>query len=338
MLKIEEAAEILKSLGLPKAQQNERSGLTLMALANVGPKAKWKGAERPLLRTVDIMQFMRERCGKDYKPNSRETIRRQTLHQFEQARIVDRNPDDPTRPTNSGNTVYRLTEDAASVLRAFGTADFDKAVAGFIEKFGSLQQAYLRRREHNKIPLKMADGSTIFLSHGVHNRLQVAVVEEFGPRFAPGANLLYVGDTASKHVVFDAHELAKLNVPVTAHDKLPDIILHWPERDWLFLIEAVTSHGPVSPKRHREIEAMLKDCPAERIYVTCFLDVKAFRKFAADIAWETEVWVAETPDHSDPLQWTEIPGAVQNSQMKRFTRINPPRPKSLRLRTAWRIP
>lgn len=271
--------------------------MTLLALANLGSDAAWTATGSPLLRTVDLMQFIRERYGRDYKPNSRETIRRQTLHQFEQARIVDRNPDDPARATNSGKTVYRLTEDAASVLRAFRTANFDKAVAGFIEKFGSLQEAYLRRREDNKIPLKMADGSTIFLSPGVHNRLQVAVVEELGPRFAPGANLLYVGDTASKYVVFDAHAVAKLNVPITEHDKLPDIIFYWAERNWLFLIEAVTSHGPVSPKRHREIEAMLKDCPAERIYVTAFLDGKAFRKYAGDIAWETEVWIAESPDH-----------------------------------------
>lgn len=266
MQKTKEATEILRSLGLPKAQQNQRSALTLLALAKVGPKTRWKATERPLLRTVDIMGFMRERYGKNYKPNSRETIRRQSLHQFEQARIVDRNPDDPTRPTNSGNTVYRLTSDAAAVLRSFGTRRFDKAVAGFIERFGSLQEAYLRRREGNKIPLKMADGSTIFLSPGVHNRLQVALVEEFGPRFAPGANLLYVGDTASKHVVLDAGGLAKLSVPITEHDKLPDIVLYWRERKWIFLIEAVTSHGPVSPKRHREIETMLKDCLAERVY------------------------------------------------------------------------
>jgi hypothetical protein len=243
------------------------------------------------------MEFMRERYGKAYAPNSRETIRRQTLHQFEQGRIVDRNPDDPSRPTNSGNTVYRLTKDAAAVLRAYRSAHYDRVVLGFMKRFGSLQEAYLRRREDTKIPLKMADGSTIFLSPGSHNQLQVAVVEEFGPRFAPGANLLYVGDTASKQVVFDARELSKLSIPVTEHDKLPDIILYWAERQWLFLVEAVTTHGPVSPKRHREIEAMLKDCRAGRIYVTAFLNSKTFRKYAGDIAWETEVWIAETPDH-----------------------------------------
>jgi adenine-specific DNA-methyltransferase len=268
-----------------------------LALANLPPKARWNATKRPLLRTVDMMAFMREQYGKNYKPNSRETIRRQTLHQFEQARIVDRNPDDPNRPTNSGNTVYRLTVDAAAVLRSFGAGKFDKVVADFIERFGSLQEAYLRRREDNKIPLRMPGGSTIFLSPGLHNLLQVAVVEEFGPRFAPGAMVLYVGDTASKQVVFDVHELIKLNIPFTEHDKLPDVILYWQERNWLFLIEAVTSHGPVSPKRHREIESMLKESPAERVYVTAFLDSKAFRKYVGEIAWETEVWIAETPDH-----------------------------------------
>ncbi|MEO7144116.1 MAG: BsuBI/PstI family type II restriction endonuclease [Bryobacteraceae bacterium] len=292
-----EAAEILKCLGLPQAQQNERSALTLLALANLVPSGKWKAARRPLLRTVDIMEFMRKQYGKDYKPNSRETIRRQTLHQFEQARVADRNPDDPTRPTNSGNTVYRLTKEALAVLRSYGPADFAKAVATFQRRFGSLRDAYRVRRDGVRISLKMTDGSTIFLSAGIHNQLQVAVIEEFGPRFAPGARLLYLGDTARKHVVCDSDELARLRIPVTEHDKLPDIILYWPERNWLFLVEAVTSHGPGSPKRHHEIEAMLKSCPAERVYVTAFLTPATFRKYAGEIAWETEAWIAEAPEH-----------------------------------------
>ena len=88
------------------------------------------------------MGFMREVHGKDYAANSRETIRRQTIHQFEQARIVDRNPDDPDRPTNSGKTVYVLTEETADVLKAYGTAAFDGAVRQFIEQFGSLKMSF----------------------------------------------------------------------------------------------------------------------------------------------------------------------------------------------------
>src|SRR5713226_6290048 len=127
MSKREEAREVLKSLGLPRAQQNERSSLTLLALAGLSEKKPWAKTQRPLLRIWDIMRWMKEKYSKEYAANSRETIRRQTVHQFEQARLIDRNPDDPARPTNSGNTAYRLTEESAAVLRAYGTNDFDKA-------------------------------------------------------------------------------------------------------------------------------------------------------------------------------------------------------------------
>lgn len=297
MSKIDEAIEILTSLGLPRSQQNERSALTLLALANLGPDGSWSQVERPLLRIWDIMGFMKDAYGKVYAANTRETVRRQTIHQFEQARIVDRNPDDPSRPTNSGKTAYTLTEDAALVLQSYGMGTFNDSVREFIERYGSLKVAYEKQREAHRVPLQLADGTTVYLSPGEHNTLQVSIIEEFGPRFAPGAAVLYVGDTAKKHVVCATEELGRLGVPITEHDKLPDILLYQPEKNWLFLIEAVTSHGPVSPKRHREIEALLVDCPADRVYVTAFLSIADFRKYAADIAWETEVWIAATPDH-----------------------------------------
>lgn len=297
MSKITEATEILASLGLPRAQQNERSALTLLALANVLPKTSWADASSQLLRTVDAMAFMRKHYDKDYAANTRETIRRQTLHQFEQARLVDRNPDDPSRPTNSGKNAYALTSDALVVLRAYGTPRFKRAVAAFISTFGSLAAAYDGTREAVRVPLKIPGGGTVYLSPGKHNELQVAVIQEFGPRFAPGAELIYVGDTAQKQVIRDAEGLQALGVPITEHDKLPDIILYWRQRNWLYLIEAVTSHGPVSPKRHRELEKILAKCTADRIYVTAFLDTTCFRKYAGDIAWETEVWIAEKPEH-----------------------------------------
>ena len=297
MSKIDEALEILAAFRLPKAQRNERSALTLLALADVGPRGSWRRSKRPLLRIWDIMAFMRQRYGKDYAANSRETIRRQTIHQFEQARLVDRNPDDPTRPTNSGKNVYQLTAEVASILSLFGSNAFGGAVQDFIGRVGALQEAYRQARAGNRVPLLLPDGSTVHLSPGEHNVLQVAVIEQFGPRFSPGADVLYVGDTALKHVVCNAEELARLKVPITEHDKLPDIILYWRERNWLFLIEAVTSHGPVSPKRRREIEALLRNTSAERVYVTAFLDVGEFRRYATEIAWETEVWIADNPDH-----------------------------------------
>lgn len=92
-------------------------------------------------------------------------------------------------------------------------------------------------------------------------------------------------------------KLRELGIPEMNHDKLPDVVLFDENRNWLFLIEAVTTHGPVSPKRHAELESALKDCTAGRIYVTAFLDFGTFKKYAADIVWESEVWIADVPDH-----------------------------------------
>lgn len=297
MSKREEALEILKCLGLPKAQQNERSCLTLLALAGLSERMPWAKTQRPLLRIWDIMNWMKQKYHKEYAPNSRETVRRQTVHQFEQARLIDRNPDDPTRPTNSGDTKYQLTQGAAEVLRAFNGRDFTRQCARFLKRYGSLAEAYARARKTHVVPVALPDGSKVELSPGVHNELQRLIVEEFAPRFAPGAVVLYLGDTSEKRLLIALEALQTLNVPELSHGKLPDVVLWDKKRNWLFLLEAAATHGPVSPKRHAELEAMLKNCPVERIYVTAFMDFKAFKKYASEIVWESEVWIAEFPDH-----------------------------------------
>lgn len=297
MSKRDEALEILKSLGLPRQQQNERSCLSLLALAALKEADRWSNTKRPLVRNWDVMGWMREHYGKDYAANSRETIRRQTIHQFEQARLVDRNPDDPGRPTNSGDTVYQLTAEAAEVLKRFGKAGFSKRCEEFIECHGALSAAYRRVRKLLKVPVKLPDGSKVELSPGAHNELQRLIIEEFSPRFAPGAELAYLGDTAEKRLVVEAELLKGLKIPEMNHDKLPDMVLYDASRKWLFLIEAATTHGPVSPKRHAELESALQECPAGRVYVTAFMDFTAFKKYVSDIVWESEVWIAEFPDH-----------------------------------------
>jgi hypothetical protein len=297
MSKREDAKEVLKSLGLPKPQQNERSCLTLLALAGLSENTPWAKTQRPLHRIWDIMGWMKDKYGKDYAANSRETIRRQTIHQFEQARLVNRNPDDPTRPTNSGETRYQLTEGAAEVLRAFERRNFWKKCQGFLESHGSLTEAYERARNLHKVPVALPDGSRVELSPGIHNELQRLIVEDFAPRFAQGSVVLYLGDTAEKRLLVATDILNTLKIPEMNHDKLPDVVLYDKQREWLFLIEAVTTHGPISPKRHAELEATLKNCPTGRVYVTAFMDFAGFKKYASEIVWESEVWIAEFPDH-----------------------------------------
>lgn len=129
------------------------------------------------------------------------------------------------------------------------------------------------------------------------NQLQIAVIEQFGPRYAPGATVLYMGDAANKFVIFEQESLERLGVPITTHDKLPDIILYDEARNWLYLIEAVTSHGSVSHKRKFELEQLLQGSHVKRIYITAFLTFTQYNHHCLNIAWETTVWIAEVPEH-----------------------------------------
>lgn len=297
MGKIQEAQRILQELGLPPAQQNEISALTLLALCNLNETTPWTNISKQLITIHNLMGYMKQHYGRIYAENTREVVRRQVIHQFEQARLVDRNPDDPTRQTNSPNTCYALTEEACEVLRQFGTSTWENAVAKFLALHGALWEHYQRNRRAIALPLKLADGNQFYLTPGKHNELQIAVIETFGPRFAPDATILYLGDAANKFVIYEKEKLEELGVPITMHDKLPDIILYEKTKNLLYLIEAVTSHGPVSHKRLFELEKLLKNCIPKRVYISAFLDFAEYGRHKSKIAWETEIWLAEIPEH-----------------------------------------
>ncbi len=306
MSKIEEAKQVLKALGLPERQQNDRSALTLLALCNLKKTDKWINAKQVSMSVVGnkvnakyegIMRYIAKHYNKLYAENSRETFRRQTLHQFVQAGIANHNPENPKLPTNSKDNHYRISPEALVVIKAFGTKKWDKEIEGFIKKIGSLREKYANQREIRKIPLKLMDGTVLKFSPGKHNEVQIAIIEEFAPRFAPGSELLYIGDTAKKDLYLNTKELEMLGIPIDQHSKLPDIVLFDKNRNWLFLIEAVTSHGPISPKRIIELEKLLNKCKVGKVYVTAFQGLKEFKRFTNDIAWETEVWLVEIPDH-----------------------------------------
>jgi hypothetical protein len=297
MGKIEQAQEILEALGLPPAQQNEVSALTLLTLAKLSEDTPWKNAMSESLRVHDILAEIKQRYGREYAENSRETIRRNVLHQFEQAGIAIRNVDNPERPTNSGLNNYVLSELVLDAVRSYGTSKWKAKCKSFVDQQGKLLEVYQKAREQTKVPLQVAEGIIYKLSPGKHNKLEVEIVKEFGPRFAPGAKLIYLGDTAKKTLVLDKNAFAKLGIIVAEHGKFPDAILYDTKKKWLFLIEAVTAHGPVSPKRQIELQKVFEKCKAGKIYVTAFLDFATYKKYANDIAWETEVWIAEMPSH-----------------------------------------
>ncbi len=298
MSKIDEAKKILKELGLPPAQQNEISAYTLLALCGIKPRDSWRKATRKRLKvTKGIMAFVLDNYKKEYAPNTRETFRRQVLHQFIQARIADYNPDNPKLAVNSPNAHYAITNEALTAIQNFGTSRWKNAVVEFKLEAGELAKRYKKERKQNLIPVKLSNGKTLKLSPGKHNEVQAAIVHHFASRFTNGGSVLYLGDTAKKDLFVDQVKLKELGIPLDQHSKLPDVVIYDAKKDWLFLIEAVTSHGPISPKRIIELEEFLKDCKAGKIYVTAFPDFTEFKKHSIHIAWETEVWLADTPDH-----------------------------------------
>lgn len=297
MRRITEAQEILVAFGLPAEQRNERAAITLLALLNLPSHKSWDAASDPLWGVTPIMEFVAKHYNKKWEPNTRETVRRFTLHQFEQAGLVIANPDQPARPTNSPRYCYQIESRALEVIRKFHTPAWDDALRRYLANTRTLTEHYAQIRNLQRIPLTLAPGVTIRLSPGGQNTLVEKILNEFCPRFTPGSKPVYVGDTDEKWAYFDANYLQNLGVTIEEHGKIPDVVVHFIQKNWLVLIEAVTSHGPVNPKRLTELKTLFVDSKVGLVFVTAFLNRRGLLKYLGDIAWETEVWVADAPDH-----------------------------------------
>jgi adenine-specific DNA-methyltransferase len=295
--KIDEALEILKALGLPTPQQNERSALTFLALLDLKPETAWVDAGSPLRGITQMMDFFSAYYGKTYKPNTRESVRRLTVHQFLDAGIIIPNPDNPKRPINSGRTVYQIEPAILEVIQCFGTDQFERCLRAHLINIETLQRRYAQEREINRIPVELPDGPRFTLLPGGQNVLISKVISEFCERFTPGGKVLYVGDADEKWMIFDQEGFRKLGITVDTHGKMPDVVIHIKKKDWLVLIEAVTSHGPIDPKRQAELKTLFTPYKDRLVFVTAFMTRKDLTKFLGQISWETEVWVAESPDH-----------------------------------------
>jgi type II restriction enzyme len=295
--RIAEAQKILQALGLPAEQQNERAALTLLALLDLPPGKKWGHVANPLLGITPIMAFVAQHYQKQWAPNTRETVRRFTIHQFLAAGLVVANPDKPDRAVNSPHNAYQIEPIALELIRSFGTSEWQENLTAYGEIRQSLVQRYAHERAVQRIPIQISSGREISLSPGGQNILIQKILEEFAPIFTPGAKLLYVGDTDSKFSLYEAESFLELGITLAEHGKMPDVILHVVEKGWLVLVEAVTSHGPIHSQRHEELGQLFRNSVAGLVFVTAFLDRQAFKSYLPEIAWETEVWVADAPTH-----------------------------------------
>jgi len=261
-------------------------------MASITEDQCWANATNNWIRINDVIAFASDTYGVTYAENSRETIRKQAMHHFRNAALIE----DNGMATNSPNYRYRLTDEMLRLIQSYGSKVWSKNLATFLGNHETLISLYASKRTIRKMPVKI-NGMDFTFSPGKHNQLQKAIIEEFAPRFAPNSECLYVGDTIEKDLVKNEDKLRELGFSITLHDKMPDVVLYSAERNWLYFVESVTSVGPMEPKRVKEIDEMTADVTAGKIYVTAFLDFNTFKKFSESLAWETEAWIANTPDH-----------------------------------------
>lgn len=294
---IGDSLQALKELGMPSEQLNERSALTLLSLLDLKPGVKWRDASNPQRGITDMMAFFQQHYRRKYAPNTRETVRRFTVHQFLDAGLVVANPDQPDRPINSPKTCYQIEARALRLLRTRGTDRWRKNLSRYLKMVGELRKKYAQERTMARIPVKLPDGERITLTPGGQNALLKRIIEAFCPRFAPGAKPICIGDAGDKWAYVDNKALAALGVKLDEHGKMPDLVVYFARKKWILLVEAVTSHGPVNPKRHRELKRLFRNAKKGLVFVTAFETRKAFTSYLSDISWETEVWIAEDPTH-----------------------------------------
>lgn len=303
MDKLTEAKSILNNVGMPIKQQSDICGYVLLAMSGIKEKSSWQEATNKWIGIHEMIQFIKNEYGIQYAENSRETFRKQAIHHFRNAALIE----DNGKSTNSPLYKYRITDETLNMIRNMNTEAWYNSISNFTSIHESLKEKYASKKRVEKMPVEI-NGKKLTFSPGKHNELQKAILEEFAPRFAPNSVCLYVGDTIEKDLVKETELLKSIGLDISVHDKMPDVVLYRKDKNWIYFIEAVTSVGPISPKRILEITDMTHKMTAKPIFITAFPNMKVFKKFAEELAWETEVWLSEMPDHMIHLNGDKFMG------------------------------
>jgi len=294
---------ILESFGIPMdttPRRLERMAITFLAITDVKDvtdlkKAKDLQNDNYSLKTREIIDYVNQHFKENISNGSYDDIRRKDLKLLVAGDIVLQSS--PDSATNDSTRGYGVNPFYADLIRAYPNQNWLKVVQKKLKDIEPIAEKLKRKRNLKKIPVQLPSGKELKFSVGLHNDLQKTIIEEFLPRYGYGAQVLYVGDTTDKYLHLNKEALKELNFFDISHEELPDIIAHTKERNWIYLIEAVHSSGAIGELRLLQLQKLTKNCKADIIYVTAFLDKTTFRKFIADIAWETEVWIADNPDH-----------------------------------------
>lgn len=294
---------ILETFGIPvdgTARRIERMALAFLAVADIKKVEDFRQAKdlvrnKYALKTREIIEYINQHFQENISSGSYDDIRRKDLQLLLAGNIVMQSS--PTAATNDSTRGYGINPFYAKLLREYSKSNWASIAKKQLVNIDPIKGKLKRKREIEKIPVLLPSGVKLEFSLGLHNDLQKAIIEDFLPRYGYGAKVLYVGDTSNKYLYLDQITLEQLNFFEISHQELPDIIAYSEEKNWLYLIEAVHSSGAITELRLLKLQELCRECKADIIFVTAFLDKGTFRKFIADIAWETEVWIADNPDH-----------------------------------------
>lgn len=300
-----DALLVLEALGVPMTDLSERRkqkmAKVFLAVAGLKPGQAWSDAkdndDAYQLTTRKIIDFVNSYWGESISSGSYDDIRRKDLVLPVEAFVIMNSAKNPNANTNDGTRGFAIHPLASKAIRVFGKPAWKTALKQFHKDQPSLASQLSRTRNLARIPVKLGDGKTLTFSPGKHNELQKDIIDSFLPIFAPRAQVLYVGDAASKYLYLDEEALKRVEFFELAHDKLPDVVAYEASKNWLFLVEAVTTANPITELRRLTLSRLAQACTADLIFVTAFPDRDTYRKFAKDIAWETEVWIADAPEH-----------------------------------------
>ena len=295
--KVADAVAFLTQLGFGPRQANTTAAYSLLACLDITPEKSWLDAASPSMGITPIIAFIKGNYGVIYAPNTRETIRDEAIGHFVETGLLIPNPDEPKRPTTSPKTVYKIEATALDLARSFGTLTWPVKLSDYRHSRHSILEELRRSRDLVQIPVRLPSGEIVKISPGGQNPLIKEVIEEFCPRFAADGVVVYIGDAENKSRNLQTEYIQKLGVIISAPEKIPDVIIHDTKRNWLLLIEAVSSAGPVDAKRRKELKELFHGCTAGLVFVTAFPTRAIMRRFLTQISWETEVWVAEDPSH-----------------------------------------
>lgn len=301
---VSEALQILAAFGVPidgmTKRRKDKMAKAFLAVAGLKPGLSWNDilVNNPnhRLRSRDCIRWMNEHLGEEISSGSYDDIRRKDLVLPVEVGVVLKAAGNEEAATNDGTRGYAINPSFADQIKRYGTKDWEESLKLFMAGKVTLVEQLKQLRKASMIPVKIGDMDIVF-SPGEHNQIQKAVIEQFLPRFGHHSEVLYVGDTAAKFLFLNERALKELNFFEISHEKLPDVLAYTKSRNWLFLIEAVHSANPIDPLRKLTLEKLASNCTAGFVFVTAFLTRSSFRKFSAEIAWETEVWIAEEPDH-----------------------------------------